>query len=270
MPKVKTSRLTMNYDQQGSGEPLVLIPHLAADHACYSFQLPEYARHFTCFSVDLRGTGGSDDPRGFYSTGDLAEDVAAWMQAVGIQKAHIAGLSLGGAVGVWLAAKYPDKVQSLSLHGTWSETDLFLKTIVGNWQTTAKALSNVADTLITAIFPWCLAPETYAKADYIQGLCDFVRSRPPQSVDAFLEQSNAVATHDVGSQLERITVPTQITYGQFDLLTRRFADRLHTGIRNSELYVFEGCSHGALYEDVSKFNEITLRFLKARTRYAAA
>jgi pimeloyl-ACP methyl ester carboxylesterase len=82
MPKVKTSRLTMNYDQQGAGEPLILIPHLAADHACYSFQLPEYTKHFTCFPVDLRGTGESDDPRGPYSTEDVAEDVAAWRMSL--------------------------------------------------------------------------------------------------------------------------------------------------------------------------------------------
>ena len=55
MPKVTANKITMNYDQQGTGEPLILIPYLAADHACYAFQVPEYARHFTCISVDLRG-----------------------------------------------------------------------------------------------------------------------------------------------------------------------------------------------------------------------
>ena len=68
MPKVKSNNITMNYDQQGTGEPLILIPYLAADHACYAFQVAEYARHFTCISVDLRGTGESDKPEGEYST----------------------------------------------------------------------------------------------------------------------------------------------------------------------------------------------------------
>ena len=60
MPTVATSTITMHYDEQGTGEPLILIPYLAADHACYAFQVPEYARHFTTISVDLRGTGESD------------------------------------------------------------------------------------------------------------------------------------------------------------------------------------------------------------------
>jgi hypothetical protein len=45
MPKVKANNITMNYDQQGTGEPLILIPYLTADHACYAFQVAEYAKH---------------------------------------------------------------------------------------------------------------------------------------------------------------------------------------------------------------------------------
>ena len=99
MPRVRAGNITLNYDQQGSGEPLVLIPYLAADYACYAFQVADYAKHFTCISVDLRGTGESDKPGGAYSTEMFADDVAALMQAIGIQKAHVFGLSLGAATG---------------------------------------------------------------------------------------------------------------------------------------------------------------------------
>src|SRR6266480_7663772 len=77
MPKVKANNITMNYDQQGTGEPLILIPYLAADHACYAFQVAEYAKHFTCISLDLRGTGEADQVEGVYSTELLADDIAA-------------------------------------------------------------------------------------------------------------------------------------------------------------------------------------------------
>ena len=130
MPKLKVRGVTLNYDQQGVGEPLILIPYLAADHACYAFQVAEYAKHFTCISVDLRGTGESDKPAGPYSTELFADDVAAFMQALGISSAHVTGLSLGAAIGMWLAAKYPDKVKSLSLHSGWTKTDPFLHTVV--------------------------------------------------------------------------------------------------------------------------------------------
>src|SRR6516225_9640842 len=68
MPKIRANNIIMNYDQQGTGEPLILIPYLAADYACYAFQVAEYAKHFTCISIDLRGTGESDKPEGVHST----------------------------------------------------------------------------------------------------------------------------------------------------------------------------------------------------------
>ena len=188
MPKTRANNLTINYDQQGTGEPLILIPFLAADHACYAFQVAEYARHFTCLSLDLRGTGETDKPEGVYSTELLADDVAAFMRAVGIQRAHVSGLSLGAAVGMWLAAKYPDTVLSLSLHGGWTKTDAFLNTVVEGWQVTAKALGSVPEMVIRGLFPWCFTPELYAaRPDYIQSLADFVRSRPAQPLASFIQ-----------------------------------------------------------------------------------
>ena len=264
MPKVKANDITINYDQQGEGDPLILIPYLAADHACYAFQVADYAKHFTCISLDLRGTGETDKPAGAYSTEVLADDVAAFMAAVGIEKAHISGLSLGAATGMWLAAKYPDRVKSLSLHSGWSKTDAFVRVVVEGWQVMAKALGSVPEMVIGSIFPWCLTPELYAKKpDYIQSLADFVRSRPAQPVAAFLQQSNAVIAHDVEAQLDRITAPTQITFGRGDLVTStRFADAMKSHIRDSELLIFEGCTHAPIYERVEEFNQKTLEFLQ--------
>lgn len=264
MPKVKANKLTMNYDQQGRGDPLILLPYLAADCACYAFQVAEYANHFTCISLDLRGTGETDKPASLYSTELLADDVAAFMQAVGLQRAHIAGLSLGAGIGLWLAAKYPDKVKSLSLHSGWPKTDPFLKIVVEGWQVLAKALGSVPETVVMGIFPWCFTPELYAtKPDYIQSLADFVRGRPAQPLAAFLQQSNAVIAHDVEAPMARITTPAQITCGRRDLLTSdRFAERMHRIIPGSELVLFEECAHAPMYEKVEEFNQKTLVFLK--------
>ena len=264
MPKVTANTLTMNYDTQGTGEPLILIPYLAADYACYAFQVAEYAKHFTCISVDLRGAGETDKPAETYSTELFADDVAALMQAIGVPHAHIAGLSLGAATGMWLAVKYPEKVKSLSLHSSWPKTDPFLKTVVEGWQVMAKGLGNVADMVIQGIFPWCFTPELYAnKPDYIQSLAEFVRGRPAQPLDAFLQQSNAVIAHDVERHLGAITAPTQITFGRLDMVTStRFAERVQRNIPQTELVIFEGCAHAPIYEKVDEFNQRTLAFLQ--------
>ena len=145
MPKLRIRDITVNYDQQGAGEPLVLIPYLAADYACYAFQVAEYSKHFTCVTVDLRGAGDTDKPGGSYSTEQFADDIAAFMGAARIDRAHIAGLSLGAATGMWLAAKYPAKVKSLALHSGWAKSDAFLKTVVEGWQVMASALQRAGD-----------------------------------------------------------------------------------------------------------------------------
>ncbi|HEX5887178.1 MAG TPA: alpha/beta hydrolase [Pyrinomonadaceae bacterium] len=264
MPTVQANGITLNYDQQGSGEPLILIPYLSADHACYAFQVAEYAKHFTCISVDLRGSGESDKPDGEFSTELYADDIAALMQALGIARAHITGLSLGAAIGMWLAAKHPDKVKSLSLHSGWPKTDPYVKAVIEDWQVAAKAIGSVPEMVIKTMFPWCFTPELYAtRYDYIQSLAEFVRSRPPLSVDGYIKQADAVIAHDVESGLAQITAPTQITFGRHDQITSlRFAEPLTSSIKNSELVVFEEASHAAIYECVEEFNQKTLDFLQ--------
>jgi pimeloyl-ACP methyl ester carboxylesterase len=116
MSQVKVDGQTIYYDVQGEGEPLLLIPYLSADHACYAFQLPAYTEHFSCIAIDLPGTGESDKPAGPYSTEVYAGQVAAFLGAIGVESAHVAGVSLGAGVAMHLAARHPDRVRSLSLH----------------------------------------------------------------------------------------------------------------------------------------------------------
>jgi pimeloyl-ACP methyl ester carboxylesterase len=172
-------------------------------------------------------------------------------------------MSLGAAVAVWLAVKHPARVASLSLHSAWPATDAYVRTVVQGWQVAARGLGSVQETLIQAIFPWCLTPELYAdKPDDVAALAAFVRSRPVQSVDAFMRQSAAVIGHDVLGELGRIGVPAQLTFGRRDAVTSlRFAEPLRRGIAGSELHVFDDCSHAAMYEHASAFNDATLSFL---------
>jgi len=264
MPTVQANGIDIYYEVQGEGEPMVLIPYLAADQACYAFQVADYAKDFTCYTVDLRGAGLSGKPEGAYTTELLADDIAAFMQAAGLDRAHISGLSLGAAASLWLAAKYPARVKSLSLHSAWDRSDPFLRAVVGSWRVMAPALDSVTEMVIQGIFPWCFTPELYAaRPDYIDSLADFVRSRPMPTVDAFLRQSEAVLTHDARAALGSIQAPTLVTFGRHDLVTStRFAAPLTEGIANSELIIFDDCSHAPIYENAEEFNQRTLEFLR--------
>src|SRR5260221_705773 len=107
-----------------------------------------------------------------------------------------------------------------------SQCDPFLKTAVESWQVMAQGLGSVPEMVIRGIFLWCFTPELYAsRPDYIDALAAFVRGRPVQPLDAFMRQSKAVLAHDAQAQLGKIEAPTQITFGQHDMVTStRFAD----------------------------------------------
>jgi pimeloyl-ACP methyl ester carboxylesterase len=263
MPQVEVDGLTINYDVQGEGEPLLLIPYTSADHACYAFQLPAYTEHFSCIAIDLPGSGESDKPAGPYSTERYADQLAAFLAAIGIEQAHVAGVSLGAAVGLHLAARHPDRVRSLSLHSGWHATDDYLTVVVGQWRALVTVLPTVADVVIQGIFPWCFTPEMYVgRPEFVAALVDFVRGRPAQPVDAFVAQIDAVVAHDARAALGQIHTPTLITFGARDLVcSTRFAEPLHGGIAGSELVVFDHLSHAGLHEDPETFNRATLDFL---------
>jgi pimeloyl-ACP methyl ester carboxylesterase len=267
MPTVQANGIEINYEVEGDGEPIVLLPYLAADQACYAFQVADYAKHFTCFSVDLRGAGLSGKPEGTYTTELLAEDIAAFMQETGIERAHIFGLSLGAAVGMWLAARHPDRVKTLSLHSAWDRTDPYLRVLVEGWRVMAEGLGSVAEMVIRGVFPWCFTPETYAaRTEYIDSLADFVRNRPMPPVDAFLRQSGAVLSHDATEVLGGVRAPTLLTYGRHDAATStRFAEPIMAAIHGTELIVFEDCAHAPIYENVEEFNRQTLAWLQRQS-----
>jgi pimeloyl-ACP methyl ester carboxylesterase len=272
VPQITADGLTLNYEVQGEGEPLLLIPYLSADHACYAFQLPSYTEHFTCIALDLPGTGESDKPAGPYSTEVYADQVAAFLDGIGVEQAHVAGVSLGAAVGMHLAARHPTRVRSLSLHSAWDAGDRYLETILELWRTLAPTRPSVADVVIDAIFPLCFTPEMYVgQPDFVDTLAQFVRSRPAQPLDAFLAQTEAALTHDAASVVSDIGVPTLITVGARDLIcSPRFAERMNRAIGASELVVFEQLSHAGLHEDPETFNRATLEFLLRQQGSTAA
>ena len=142
MPFVETNGINMHYEEKGEGEPLLLIMGFGAPGAFWELHVNEYSKHFRCIRVDNRGVGQSDKPEGPYSTATMADDTAGLMDALGINKARIAGITMGGAISQQLALLHPQKVQSVVLISTWGRFDRYATTVYEN----LKKLRRVADT----------------------------------------------------------------------------------------------------------------------------
>ena len=103
------------FEIHGSGPPLVLIMGLRRNAEWWYRQIPELSKHFTIIAFDNRGAGRSDKPEMEYSIRLFADDTAGLMNFLGIPKAHILGISMGGYIAQELAINHPDKVNGLIL-----------------------------------------------------------------------------------------------------------------------------------------------------------
>ena len=123
MPKISIGDCSLNYEEQGSGEPLLLVPGLGGAYAGFAPIVPALAKHYRVIMHDHRGTGGSDKTLMTYSVDQMADDVIKLMDALKIDSAHYLGHSTGGAMGQTLAIKQPSRLKKLVLSATWTHND---------------------------------------------------------------------------------------------------------------------------------------------------
>ena len=249
------------YQIKGEGEPLVLIMGFGADGDVWEKHLAEYEKHFKCIVIDNRGVGKSDQPEGPYSTWMMAADVVAVMDHAGIDKARIAGISMGGAITQELVLNYPKRVQSVALISTWPKFNNYAKTVYQNLK--KLRVTSKPDEFLELLQLWVFAPPFYQNGmnDLKAGQEGALATTNPQTRNGFEGQLDACINHDTVSRLNEISVPTLITCGDMDIFTPpEFSKILHEGIANSEYVAFPTGGHVHHWEDLKNFNDITTRF----------
>jgi len=249
------------YQIKGEGAPLVLIMGFGADGNVWEKHLEEYEKHFKCIVIDNRGIGKSDQPEGPYSTWMMAADVIAVMNHADVDKARIAGISMGGAIAQELVLNYPDRVHALALISTWPKFNNYAKTVYQNLK--KLRVTSKPDEFMELLQLWIFAPPFYQEgmADLKAGQTAAVNNTDPQTQNGFEGQLDACISHDTVSRLQEIKVPTLITCGDMDIFTPpAFSKLLHKGIPHSEYVAFPTGGHVHHWEDLERFNDITIRF----------
>ncbi|MFC2028644.1 alpha/beta fold hydrolase [Chloroflexota bacterium] len=261
MPHIAANGINFYYELHGStNAPVLALNNGIIMNAASSwiFQTQALSAHFQVFQYDCRGQGQSDHPEGPYSMEMHADDLSALLQELGINSAHIAGISYGGEVAQAFALKYPRKVQSLVLVDTVSEVGEELKLVIQSW---IDAL-NTGDPLafFNVTVPWNFSPGFIASN--IPLLEDAKKRYADLDFPAVIRLCNAFLDLNFTPQLKEIQVPTCIMVGELDLLKGPlYADILHRNISNSEIHVLKGAGHASCWESPQVFNEIILDFL---------
>src|SRR5262249_1078707 len=120
MPKTRINDINVYYEVHGDGEPLLLIHGLAARGAGFARQIPALSQRFRVISFDNRGVGETDQPDDAYSIGQMADDAAGLLDALGVESAHVFGVSMGGMIAQELTLRRPGLVRKLALGCTHS------------------------------------------------------------------------------------------------------------------------------------------------------
>lgn len=263
MPKVRVGDVQIFYEEAGQGEPLVLIMGWGGDHTAWALQVPAFSAEFRCVAFDNRGAGQSDQPDVAYTIRMMAADAVGLLDALRIERAHIAGLSMGGMIAQEIALNYPDRVRTLQLHATLARPDAYLRA-VGQSLLRARA-AYTREEFVRALLPWVLTPRTYAeRPDFVELMVQRLAENPyPASLTGLTRQAEASWAHDTVERLDRIGSPTLITAGAEDIFVPlRFSRVLYDRISGAELLVIEEGGHGYLWEQVEVFNEACLAFLR--------
>jgi pimeloyl-ACP methyl ester carboxylesterase len=252
------------YEEHGSGDPVILINGLGADHSAWALQTVFLKDFFRVVVFDNPGVGRTEGRCGPYTTELFADVGAGLLRSLGIDRAHVVGASMGGLIAQQLAVRHPELVRSLVLHCSWWRADRYTQALVRNWQAIARAAGMLV--LSRQVWLWVFTPRFYEEQSATFDDLERRLAEDPytQTVDAFCDQAEACLTHEALEQVAGISAPTLITVGDTDLLTPPSHSRaLHERIRGSMLHVWPDMGHAPFWETPDVFNRLNHEFLEA-------
>jgi len=257
------------YEEHGprDAEPVLLLMGTGADHSFWGPQVDPYSERFRTFVVDARGTGRSTRPADptTCSMRAMAQDALALLDHLEVEKAHLSGLSLGSTVAQEAALTAPERLLSLSLHGTWGRSDEWFVRAIETLEYPADR-GDVHAYLRFALM-WVLSPRFLAEhpEDVAQITRTYIDDNPhPPTREGILGHTHADKHHDALDRLREIRVRTLVTAGEMDwLVPPRYGEEVARRIPGARWHLFRGdfSSHCACVEMADEWNALTLAFL---------
>ena len=261
--RIRVNDLTLYCETYGTGEPLLLIEGFAYASWMWYRQVPELSKHYQLVVFDNRGVGQSDKPDTPYSIEMMADDAAGLLKVLGISKAHVLGVSMGGYIAQSLAARHPDLVHTLIL----CCTSFGGPNAVPMPVETATILTEVEGLTAEEILLRGMSvafTEEYFRANPAEiGKIIGWRLAHPQPPHARRHQWNAVLGANLEENTRRIGVPTLIMTGTEDrVVPAENSRKLARMISGARLVEFPGQGHLFFIEKAEEFNREVIAFLR--------
>ncbi len=255
----------MFVEEHGQGEPLLLVAGLGGSGKFWRAQVEPLSRHFRVLLHDHRGVGRSGPAPLVSNAGELADDLLRLMDALGLDRAHLVGHSTGGAIGQHIALRAPERLRSLVLSASWAgPTPLFVQTFATRRDVliNSGAQNYLMVGTLLATPAWWLAPRFRSTPDYFrERLAEF------PGLEIELGRLNAVMTHDLRWQLDRIRTPTMVICARDDQLTPPgMSEELAQRIPGATLTMLPEGGHFCPVTVTETYNECILAFLQQQVR----
>jgi 3-oxoadipate enol-lactonase len=242
------------------GETMLMIQGLGADSHGWALQRMAFRRRFRCLAVDNRGVGRTAGAPRPFSLEQMAADAVAVLDAEGVDRAHVMGASMGGAISQILAVNHPDRVRSLTLACTACRNPEWRRELLTEWAEAVsdRGMSALADEGLR----WMVGPRLHRRFGvWLNLMARIVLGATPENFVAQVEAILAV-DDDLRFELEGVTVPTLVITGTQDLLTPLGdAEELHELIPTSRLVELRGAAHALMVEAPNAYNRAVLEFL---------
>jgi pimeloyl-ACP methyl ester carboxylesterase len=264
MPAVRVGDISIYYEDYGKGDPLLLIAGWGTDLSCWLPQIPEFSTKYRVIAFDNRGAGRTDAPDEPYSFRMMADDAVGLLDALGIGKAHILGMSMGGCIAQEIAIEHPERTRSLILAATTAApgaSPMLMNTLTA-W--TAAMKEGVSPkTMARMQLPYVVTSRFFDQPEMVALFVDAMAANPCQPrAYACQRQTEASTAQDTRAQLKQIVAPTLVLAGKEDImLPVRHSEELAALIPGARLVVLEGGAHGFSIEIADKFNRAVLEFL---------
>jgi pimeloyl-ACP methyl ester carboxylesterase len=260
MPIARSGDADISYEITGEGEPLLMIMGFVSDSRMWILQTPAFSPHYKCITFDNRGVGMSSRPPGPYTMEQMAGDALAVMDDAGIERAHVLGVSMGGAIAQNLALKAPERVKSLTLAVTWCHRNPWLDRLsdIGRHFASMGHDEFGRGVLLFLFSPAFVInnPEMIAMIE--QMVLEF--EPPPET---FVNQLAAVVDHDVREQLATLTLPALVVSARRDIMVPpELGEIVATSIPGARFELLDG-GHAVNAENAAEFNRVILEFLQA-------
>lgn len=258
-----TARLTAGgiwIDDRGAGDAVLLIAGLGDPAEAWELQLADLSATHRVVAFDNRGVGRSTPPVGDLSVASMAADAVAVLDDVGVATAHVVGFSGGSVVAQELAIRHPDRLESLTLVGTWAGPDPHLLAMVDAWAWMADAAPSER-AFYEAFFVWVYSARAHANG-FVEALVDEALAFPhPQSSTSFLAQLTAFRSHDARDRLGRIAVPTLVVAGGQDIICPpRLGRAVAETIPDARFVVLDDEAHQPFQESPDEFDALVREF----------